>query len=75
MEVLLGKKRIFKLIQAWEEKQIKSWSLPALLLQLLNDSRTIDEMLKQREQAANLVVQKEQEEQAISTRGDLRIDV
>nr|GEW16616.1 hypothetical protein [Tanacetum cinerariifolium] len=35
-----------------------------LLPQLLNDSRTIDEMLKQREQAANLEVQKEQEEQA-----------
>nr|GEW74001.1 hypothetical protein [Tanacetum cinerariifolium] len=47
MEVLLAKKRIFKLIQAWDVKQIESWSLPALLLQLLNDSRTIDEMLKQ----------------------------
>nr|GEX55041.1 hypothetical protein [Tanacetum cinerariifolium] len=31
---------------------------------LLNDSRTIDEILKHREQAANLAVQKEQEEQA-----------
>nr|GFA74062.1 hypothetical protein [Tanacetum cinerariifolium] len=47
--------------------QIESWSLPALLLQLLNDSRTIDEMLKQHEQAANLVVQKEQEEQAVQS--------
>ncbi|GKC50088.1 hypothetical protein Tco_1072833, partial [Tanacetum coccineum] len=39
-----------------------------MLLQLSNDSRTIAEILKQRrierEQAANLVVQKEQEEQA-----------
>nr|GEZ49550.1 hypothetical protein [Tanacetum cinerariifolium] len=67
MEVLLAKERIFKLIQAWDEKQIESWSLPALLLQLLNDSRTIDEMLKQREQAANLAVQKEQEEQAVQS--------
>nr|GEW82370.1 putative ribonuclease H-like domain-containing protein [Tanacetum cinerariifolium] len=33
-------------------------------LELLNDSRTIDEMLKQHEQAANLAVQQEQEEQA-----------
>nr|GEV35173.1 hypothetical protein [Tanacetum cinerariifolium] len=33
-------------------------------MELLNDSRTIDEMLKQREQAANLAVQQEQEEQA-----------
>ncbi|GJW71088.1 hypothetical protein Tco_0128005 [Tanacetum coccineum] len=55
----------------WDEKQIKPWSLPELLLQLFNDSRTINEMLKQREekriereQAANLAVQKEQEEQA-----------
>nr|GEY57164.1 hypothetical protein [Tanacetum cinerariifolium] len=64
MEVLLAKERILKLIQAWDEKQIESWSLPALLLQLLNDSRTIDEMLKQREQADDLAVQKEQEEQA-----------
>nr|GEX73173.1 hypothetical protein [Tanacetum cinerariifolium] len=46
MEVLLAKERILKLIQAWVDKQIESWSLPALLLQLLNDSRTIDEMLK-----------------------------
>nr|GEX04739.1 hypothetical protein [Tanacetum cinerariifolium] len=46
MEVLLAKERSLKLIQAWDEKQIESWSLPALLLQLLNDSRTIDEMLK-----------------------------
>nr|GEW30232.1 hypothetical protein [Tanacetum cinerariifolium] len=64
MEVLLAKERILKLIQAWDEKQIESWSLPALLLQLLNDSRTIDEMLKQHEQAANLAVQQEQEELA-----------
>nr|GEV71656.1 hypothetical protein [Tanacetum cinerariifolium] len=48
MGVLLAKGRIVKLIQAWDEKQIKSWSFPELLLQLLNDSRTIDEMLKQR---------------------------
>nr|GFA62825.1 hypothetical protein [Tanacetum cinerariifolium] len=54
MEVLLAKERIIKLIQAWDDKQIESWSLPALLLQLLNDSRTINEMLKQREQVANL---------------------
>nr|GEV42310.1 hypothetical protein [Tanacetum cinerariifolium] len=64
MEVLLDKERILKLIQAWDEKQIESWSLPELLPQLLNDSQTIDEMLKQREQAANLAVQKEQEELA-----------
>nr|GEZ18460.1 hypothetical protein [Tanacetum cinerariifolium]GEZ18470.1 hypothetical protein [Tanacetum cinerariifolium] len=63
-EVLLAKERILKLIQAWDDKQIGSWSLPALLLQLLNDSRTINEMLKQCEQVANLVVQQEQEEQA-----------
>nr|GEV80008.1 hypothetical protein [Tanacetum cinerariifolium] len=50
MEVLLAKERILKLIQAWDEKQIKSWSLPELLPQLLNDSRTIDEMLKQHKQ-------------------------
>nr|GEV07019.1 reverse transcriptase domain-containing protein [Tanacetum cinerariifolium] len=64
MEVLLAKERILKLIQDWDDKQIESWILSALLLQLLNDSRTINEMLKQREQAANLAVQKEQEEQA-----------
>nr|GEU50847.1 hypothetical protein [Tanacetum cinerariifolium] len=64
MEVLLAKERILKLIQAWDDKQIESWSLPELLLQLLKDLRTIDEMLKQREQAANLVVQQEQEEQS-----------
>nr|GEX45321.1 hypothetical protein [Tanacetum cinerariifolium] len=63
MEVLLAKERILKLIQAWVEKQIESWSLPALLLQLLNDSRTINEMLKQCEQTTNLSVQQEQEEQ------------
>ncbi|GJX37750.1 hypothetical protein Tco_0251053 [Tanacetum coccineum] len=71
MRVLLAKERILKLIQDWDEKQIKPWSLPELLLQLSNDSRTINEMFKQREekriereQAANLAVQKEQEEQA-----------
>nr|GEV30838.1 hypothetical protein [Tanacetum cinerariifolium] len=64
MEVLLAKERILKLIQAWNDKQIESWSSPALLLQLLNDSRTIYEMLKQRKQAAKLKVQKEQEELA-----------
>ncbi|GKD99734.1 hypothetical protein Tco_1387718, partial [Tanacetum coccineum] len=71
IRVLLAKERILKLIQVWDEKQIKPWSLPELLLQLSNDSRTIAEMLKQREekriereQAANLAVQKEQEEQA-----------
>nr|GFC21200.1 hypothetical protein [Tanacetum cinerariifolium] len=64
MEVLLAKERILKLIQAWDEKQIESWSFLALLLQLLNDSRTINEMFKQREQAANLVVQQKREEQA-----------
>nr|GEZ14649.1 hypothetical protein [Tanacetum cinerariifolium] len=62
MEVLLAKERFLKLIQALDEKQIESWSFPALLLQLLNDSRTIDEMLKKREQTANLAVQKEQED-------------
>nr|GEU65160.1 integrase, catalytic region, zinc finger, CCHC-type, peptidase aspartic, catalytic [Tanacetum cinerariifolium] len=62
MEVLLAKERILKLIQAWDEKQIESWSFSGLLLQLLNDSRTIDEMLKKREQATNLAVQQEQEE-------------
>ncbi|GKA74546.1 hypothetical protein Tco_0780848 [Tanacetum coccineum] len=71
MRFLLAKERILKLIQDWDEKQIKSWSFPELLLQLLNDSQTINESLKQREekrieneQAANLAVQKEQEEQA-----------
>ncbi|GJR15493.1 hypothetical protein Tco_0798145 [Tanacetum coccineum] len=61
IRVLLAKERILKLIQAWDEKQIKPWSLPELLLQLSNDSRTIAEILKQREekriereQAANL---------------------
>nr|GEW69977.1 reverse transcriptase domain-containing protein [Tanacetum cinerariifolium] len=43
IEVLLAKERILKLIQAWDDKQIKLWSLPELLPQLLNDSRTIDE--------------------------------
>nr|GEV83684.1 hypothetical protein [Tanacetum cinerariifolium] len=57
MEVLLAKERIFKLIQAWDEKQIESWSFLELLPQFLNDSRTI-------EQAANFPVQQEQEEQA-----------
>ncbi|GKD15812.1 hypothetical protein Tco_1204970, partial [Tanacetum coccineum] len=71
LRVLLAKERIPKLIQVWDEKQIKPWSLPELLLQLSNDSRTIAEILKQceeksieREQAANLIVQKKQEEQA-----------
>ncbi|GKB21860.1 hypothetical protein Tco_0855783 [Tanacetum coccineum] len=71
MRVLLAKERILKLIQVWDEEQIKPWSLPELLLQLSNDSQTIAEILKQREekriereQAANLAVQKEQEEQA-----------
>nr|GEX01768.1 hypothetical protein [Tanacetum cinerariifolium] len=54
MEVLLAKERILKLIQAWDEKQIVSWSLPSFPPQLLNDSRTIDEMLKKHEQAFNL---------------------
>nr|GEU67847.1 hypothetical protein [Tanacetum cinerariifolium] len=57
MKVLLAKERIFKLIQAWDEKQIESWSFPKLLPQFLNDSRTI-------EQAANLAVQQKQEEHA-----------
>nr|GEY68295.1 hypothetical protein [Tanacetum cinerariifolium] len=73
MEVLLAKKRILKLIQAWEENQIESWSLPALLLQFLNDSRTINEMLKKREQAANLAVQQEQEEQAAQKNSSIAI--
>ncbi|GJW70570.1 hypothetical protein Tco_0127487 [Tanacetum coccineum] len=67
MRVLLAKERILKLIQVWDEKQIKPWSLPELLLQLSNDSQTIAEILKQREekriereQAANLAVQKEE---------------
>ncbi|GKD49219.1 hypothetical protein Tco_1278195, partial [Tanacetum coccineum] len=71
MRFLMAKERILKLIQDWDENQIKSWSLPELLLQLLNDSQTINESLKQREekrieneQTANLAVQKEQEEQA-----------
>nr|GEW58061.1 hypothetical protein [Tanacetum cinerariifolium] len=54
MEVLLAKERILKLIQAWDDKQIELWSLSELLLQLLNDSQIIGEMLKQRDQAANL---------------------
>ncbi|GJU87491.1 hypothetical protein Tco_1295037 [Tanacetum coccineum] len=71
IRVLLAKEIILKLIQVWDEKQIKPWSLPELLLQLSNDSRTIAEILKQREekhiereQVANLAVQKEKEEQA-----------
>ncbi|GKA32326.1 hypothetical protein Tco_0718693 [Tanacetum coccineum] len=74
MRVLLAKERILKLIQVWDEEQIKPWSLPELLFQLSNDSQTIAEILKQREekriereQAANLAVQKEQEEQAAFT--------
>ncbi|GKA36221.1 hypothetical protein Tco_0722712, partial [Tanacetum coccineum] len=53
----------------WDEEQIKPWSLSELLFQLSNDSQTIAEILKQheakhieREQAANLAVQKEHEE-------------
>ncbi|GJW18813.1 hypothetical protein Tco_0026249 [Tanacetum coccineum] len=71
IRVLLAKEIILKLIQYWDEKQIKPWSLLELLLQLFNDSQTINEMLKkreekriEREQAANLAVQKKQEEQA-----------
>ncbi|GJS96093.1 hypothetical protein Tco_0803061 [Tanacetum coccineum] len=63
-------KKLYALLKK-DEKQIKTWSLPELLLQLSNDSQTINEILKQREekriereQAANLAVQKEQEEQA-----------
>ncbi|GJT41262.1 hypothetical protein Tco_0941127 [Tanacetum coccineum] len=63
--------RILKLIHDWDEKQILSMEFAILLLQLSNDSRTINEILKQREekriereQAANLAVQKEQEEHA-----------
>ncbi|GKE79303.1 hypothetical protein Tco_1545423, partial [Tanacetum coccineum] len=70
MIFLLAKERILKLIHVWDEEQIKPWSLPELL-QLSNDSKTINESLKQREekrieneQEANLAVQKEQEEQA-----------
>ncbi|GJR09304.1 hypothetical protein Tco_0791956 [Tanacetum coccineum] len=69
IRALLAKERILKLIQDWDEKKIKSWSLPELLLQLLNDSQTINESLKQREekrieteQAANQLVHEEQEE-------------
>nr|GEW01645.1 hypothetical protein [Tanacetum cinerariifolium] len=71
MRVLLAKERILKFIQDWDEKQIKSWRLSKLLLQLSNDLQIIDEMLKQREekciqheQAAKLAVQKEKKEQA-----------
>ncbi|GKA08097.1 hypothetical protein Tco_0687428 [Tanacetum coccineum] len=71
IRALLAKERILKLIQVWDEEQIKPWSLPELLLQLSNYSKTINESLKQREekhikseQATNLAVQKEQEEQA-----------
>ncbi|GJT53579.1 hypothetical protein Tco_0988633 [Tanacetum coccineum] len=74
MRVLLAKERILKLIQVWDKEQIKTWSLPELLLQLSNDSQTINESFKQRkekriesEQAANLAVQKEQEELAAFT--------
>nr|GEW51410.1 hypothetical protein [Tanacetum cinerariifolium] len=64
MEVLLAKEIILQLIQAWDDKQIESRSLPELLPQLLNDSRTIDEMLKKCKQVANLAVQQEHEEHA-----------
>nr|GEW78242.1 hypothetical protein [Tanacetum cinerariifolium] len=67
IEVLLAKERILKLIQDWDDKQIESWILSALLLQLLNDSRTIDEMLKQREQAANLAEYLEKFPDAVTT--------
>ncbi|GJT52963.1 hypothetical protein Tco_0988017 [Tanacetum coccineum] len=50
IRVLLAKERILKLNQVWDEKQIKPWSLPELLLQLSNDSRTIAEILKQHEE-------------------------
>nr|GEZ51947.1 hypothetical protein [Tanacetum cinerariifolium] len=66
MEVLLAKERFLKLIQAWDEKQIESWSFPELLLQLLNDSQTINEMLIQREQATNLAEQEEQAAQSFT---------
>ncbi|GJT70175.1 hypothetical protein Tco_1029461 [Tanacetum coccineum] len=73
MRVLLAKERILKLIQDWDEKQIKPWSLPELLLQLSNDSRTINEILKQREekriereQAANLAEYLENSSKAIT---------
>ncbi|GJQ91941.1 hypothetical protein Tco_0003080 [Tanacetum coccineum] len=71
IRALLVKERILKLIHVWDEEQIKPWSLPKVLLQISNDSQTINEGLKQREekriereQAANLAVQEEQEEQA-----------
>ncbi|GJV98883.1 hypothetical protein Tco_1554135 [Tanacetum coccineum] len=61
IRVLLAKERVLKLIQVWDEKQIKPWSLSELLLQLSNDSRTIAKILKrhkekhiEREQEANL---------------------
>ncbi|GJV08186.1 putative reverse transcriptase domain-containing protein [Tanacetum coccineum] len=73
MRVLLAKEKILKLIQDWDEKQIKPWSLPELLLQLSNDSRTINEILKQREenriereQAANLAEYLENSSKAIT---------
>nr|GEV43559.1 hypothetical protein [Tanacetum cinerariifolium] len=50
MKVLFVKERILKLIQYWDEKQIKSWIFPELLLQLSNNSKTIAEMLKQHEE-------------------------
>ncbi|GKC00453.1 hypothetical protein Tco_0986589 [Tanacetum coccineum] len=70
---MLAKERILKLIQVWDEKQIKTWSLPEFLLQLSNDSQTINEILKQREekrikreQAANLVEQEEHAAQSFT---------
>nr|GEU76400.1 hypothetical protein [Tanacetum cinerariifolium] len=77
MEVLLAKERIFKLIQAWDEKEIDSWNLPALLLQLLNDSQTIDEMFKQRKQTTNLAEQEEQadDEEVLQDRENFMKDV
>ncbi|GJS78517.1 hypothetical protein Tco_0728398 [Tanacetum coccineum] len=48
IRALLAKERILNLIQAWDEKQIKTWRLPELLPQLLNDSKTIEkEHIKQ----------------------------
>ncbi|GJR54191.1 hypothetical protein Tco_1404712 [Tanacetum coccineum] len=56
MRVLLAKERILKIIQVWDEKQIKPWSLLEFLLQLSNDSQIIDEILIQLEEKAILEV-------------------
>ncbi|GJW00065.1 hypothetical protein Tco_1555316 [Tanacetum coccineum] len=73
MRVLLAKERILKSIQVWDKKQIKTWSLPELLLQLSNDSQTINDILKQheekrieRKQAANLAEQEEHAAQSFT---------